>query len=659
MIVSEPQSRAWSPGFVPFAVAAVAAGWLAADDVGFRDAGELGAAGFRLGVAHPTGFACDLLLLRAASLVPLGHIAFRHNALIALQAALCLGLLAQIAIELLDRLGVQSRAARWVAAVVAAGALCGWATFERTALTTEVYTLALLLVALAAFGVVRGGRARALPLCVVGLAPGLHVTAGLYALLLAVASCAGLGRRALRFVLTRAPGAVACALAIAYLPLASLRNPPIDWGDPETPARVLAHLTAARIRSAYHAEMLGAAPDFMYSIAAQWLELWPALLLALCAFVLGLRKDRVALLGPAALIAADLAYAAWINPMGAGDRQVGHAAGAALVVLAGLGAALLCARMPARVQPFAAALLIAGGAFLPLRLPAGELADGYAASELVGSGGPLAQVPPRSIVVCSDDDACAGGFFALYVEQVRPDVSVVPAQHLWDPTVRRQLYGTSLKRAREPTVDERAAVADAVLRRLASGQEPRPVLFTDADSWTRAHAAGSPHASSLVPYVQRDPARVGAAALLAALDARATARFATSGRAAVIRGPHARAAWSTAYGVLGKTVLGSAPRAAVAALQRAAQLDPERVTAWSNLGVALEAIGELRAAEQSYLRAIALDPSRPTPWVNVARLRARAGQRASALTSIRAAHANGVQDPRLSQLEQELNARNH
>ena len=654
--MSEPKSRAWSPGLVLFAVAAVAAGWLAADDVGFSDSGELGAAGFGLGVAHPTGFACDLLLLRAASLFPLGHVAFRHNALIALQAALCLGLLAQIVDELAARFEVRSAAARWAAAIMPLGALGGWATFERTALTTEVYTLALLLVALAAFGAVRGGRARALGLCVIGLAPGLHVTAGLYALALTAVTCLVQGRRALRFVLTRAPAVAACALIIAYLPLASLRDPAIDWGDPQTPARVLAHLTAARIRSAYHAEMLGATPDFAFSIVSQWLELWPALVLALCALALGWRKDRWVVLGPAGLLAADLAYAAWINPMGAADRQVGHVAGAALAVLAGLGAALLCMRMPARARTFAAALLIALGVFLPLRLPAGELSDGYAASELVGSGGPLAALPARSILVCGDDDACAGAWFALFVEAVRPDVSVVPAQHLWDPTVRRLLYGTSLRSATEPAERDRAAVADAAVRRLASGQEPRPVSFTDADIWSRAQVPGMPHASELVPYVQREPVRASESALLAALDARASARFTSDASGPQIRGPHARAAWSSAYGGLGKALLSRSPPTAVSALRRAAQLDPERASAWSNLGVALEAVGDLDGAEQTTRRAVFLDPTRPTPWVNLVRIDLRRNRKRAALVVLETAREHHVHDPRLDALAAQLSA---
>ncbi|HMI90357.1 MAG TPA: DUF2723 domain-containing protein, partial [Polyangiales bacterium] len=460
--------NAWSPGWWVLCVAAVAAGWCAGDDVGFRDSGELGAAGFALGVAHPTGFALDLLLLRAASLVPLGHVAFRQNALTALEAALCLALLAQIAWLLAQRAAAHGWAARIAAALIPVAALCGWATFVQSALATEVYMLSLCAVALAVYGCLLGGRARALALCVLGLAPGLHVTAGLYAGLLVVVSCFGQGLRAgTRFVALRTPALLACLLVTAYLPLASRRQPPIDWGDPETLGGVLAHLSAARIRSAYRADMLTAAPDATYHVVAQWLELWPLLGLALLALALGLRRDRIAALGPAALIAADLAYAAWINPMGAVDRQVGHVAGAALAVLAGVGGALLCTRVPPRWQwPALGAVVVFAAAAL-LRLPPEARADGYAASELVGSAGALSALPPRSILICSDDDSCAGGLFALHVEAVRPDVSIAPAQHLWDPTVRRLLYATSLQHGTGPSVDDRARAATLAVRRLA------------------------------------------------------------------------------------------------------------------------------------------------------------------------------------------------
>ena len=653
--MADQRGSAWSAGFWVFSVAAIAAGWCAGGDVGLRDSGELGAAGFTLGVAHPTGFALDLLLLRAASLVPLGHVAFRQNALIALEAALCLGLLAEIGVLLARRAGVRG-AALSCAALLPAAALCGWATFVQSALATEVYMLALCAVALAAYGCLLGGRARSLALCVAGLAPGMHVTAGLYAAGLFAASFARDGLQAgTRFVAGRMPALIACLAVTAYLPLASRRDPAIDWGDPETLGRVFEHLSAARIRDAFHGDMLTAAPDTSYRITAQWLELWPALIAAAIAIVLALRRDRAGVLGASALLAADLAYAAWINPMGAVDRQVGHVAGAALAVLGGVGVALLCARLPERARVLAPVGAAALACALVLRLPASAWPDGYAASELVGSGGPLSAVPPRSIVVCSEDDGCAGGLFALHVEAVRPDVSVVPGQHLWDPTVRRLLYATSLQRATLPEEAQRSDAADVAVRRLASGAEPRPVLWTSTFSWKHARVPGALRPSRWLPLLQQPASELAPDALLARLDRALAARAPeAAGFRAWPADGRVRAAWGEAFTTLGSAQLDTDPRAAVAALTRATELSPGRASTWTNLGVALEAAGHLGAAERSVRRALELDPLRATAWVNFARLRLVLAGPDAARGALDDAFRAGVQDPRLDALAEQL-----
>ena len=653
-MADQPRS-AWSPGFWLLCALAIAAGWCAGADVGFRDSGELGAAGFTLGVAHPTGFAIDLLLLRAASLVPLGHVAFRQNALVALEAALCLALLAELAWLIARRAGAGGWPARVCATWLPAATLCGWATFVQSALATEVYMLGLCAVALAAYGCLLGGRARALALCAAALAPGMHVTAGLYAAGLFVASCSRCGLLAgTRFVAVRAPALLSCVAVVAYLPLASRRDPAIDWGDPETLNGVLEHLSAARIRAAFHGNMLAGTPDATYRIAAQWLELWPALIASKLAFVLAARRDRAGVAGALALIAADLAYAVWINPMGAGDRQVGHVAGAGLALLAGVGGALLCTRASGRARWLALGAAGALGCALLVRLPARAWPDGYAASELVGSAGPLSSLPVRSIFVCSDDDSCAGGLFALHVEAVRPDVSVVPGQHLWDPTVRRQLYGTSLQRAALPAEAARADAADAVVRRLASGVEPRPVLFASAVPWTGARVAGAPYASPWPPLLQSRPMTSAPEALIARLDRALQARVPRSGFRAWPDDGRTRVVWSDAYATLGKAVLPSDPRAAAEALTRATELAPVRPSVWINRGVALEAAGELAAAERSVRRALELDPLRATAWVNLTRLRLTLGDRPAAQNALDLARQAGVRDPRLDALEQQL-----
>ncbi|MFI5308340.1 MAG: protein O-mannosyl-transferase family [Polyangiales bacterium] len=627
--------------------AAVALGWLAAPDVGFRDSGEIGAAGFGLGIAHPTGFAVDLLLLRFASLVPLGHIGWRQNALVGLEAATALGLLAAICDLSARRLDVHSRESRAAGALLAAIGLGAFRTFFETAVAVEVYSLAVLAVLLAAYGWARGGAARGLCMLVLGFSPGLHVSAGLLTALIALAAFAWLGPRSgFRFAWPRLSLIVAGALIITYLPLASMRDPPLDWGDPQTPSRILAHLTAARIRGAYQHEMLSADPTSSFGILAQLWELWPLLPPALLALVIGWSRNRLVVLAPLGLLTADLAYAAFINPMGAEDRQVGHAAGAGLALLAGLGVALVSERCQ---RPALRVATMCGAAALALislwRFPVAELGDGYAAAELFGSGGPLAAVPARAILVCSTDDACAGSLFALYVERVRPDVDTAPAQHLWDPTVVRR-FSAGVARA-EPPPPQRAAAADREVRALVAAGAPRPVLFESAEPVRRAGRPVALMSSSHVPYLVQSATGASVAGLTS-LDRLRLARFVT-GRPSSDR---ARTAWSQVYGTLGEQALGTA--LGVQALRVATQIAPARAAAWINLGVALEATGDLASALQSAQRAIDLAPSRPTAWVNATRLVLRLQGPDAARRLLDLAAQAGVRDPRLLEIERTL-----
>jgi tetratricopeptide (TPR) repeat protein len=448
---------------------------------------------------------------------------------------------------------------------------------------------------------------------------------------------------------------LACAAVASYLPLASLRDPVLDWGDPETLARILDHLSAARIRSAYAAEMLAGGAASTMPVLAQLAELWPVMPFALVAVVLGLRARSRVVLGPLGFFTADLAYAAWINPMGAVDRQVGHVAGAALCVLASLGIAMLAeslhARRGLRFALLAAALLAFAAPLATLPRP--ELAEDFAASELYGSGGPLSSTPPRSVIVCSGDDSCAGGMFAVYAEAVRPDVDVVPAQHLWDPTVLRRLSGLGLPSSPvEPKAGARAAVADENVRWLVRTGLARPVLFVSDEPLRRAGLGRSavPHPDA-TGYLAagREPLQLGAS--VAALDALRAARF---GGADGPRSARARSAWLLTYDALGTSLLGHDLPLAVRALRTAAAIAPTRATAWINLGVALEARGQLEEAVRCAERALRLEPARATPWVNLTRLRLRLAGPDAARQVVDLATEAGVRDARLDALAHQL-----
>jgi len=649
-------------GRAVFVVAAVALCWLAGEDVAFRDSGELGTAAYGLGVAHPTGFAFDLLVLRLFSFLPLGNIAWRQNIATALEAAAALGLLAHLSSRLASALGVEDVGARTAGGVVAAGGLFGWLTFSATARSVEVYSLGLLAVLVAACGFAHSRRS-GLGLCcvVIGFAPGLHVTAGLFALLLLVGGLLQVpASAAAKALWPRVPLVIAGALIIAYLPLASLRQPALDWGDPETLRAVWDHLTAARIRNAYQDEMLRAGAHGSLAVLDQLAELWPLMPFMALTLALGVvRRRGWVVLAPFAILVADLAYAMTINPMGAVDRQVGHVAGAGIALLGGVGVSALISYARGHTRWRALGLLGSAGfaAALVMRLPSADLRDGYAASELFGSGGPLARVPTRTLIVCRSDDGCAGGLFAAYVEAVRPDVDVVPAQHLWEHTVVRRIgHGRVVDAilAREIAPSERADAASAVLRWLAGPAAPRPVLFESGDALDGIGYKGTTRLSTSSPYVEAGvfgaASAIEPAEVLVRLEAIRRARMGHE----LPRAERAQQAWAGVYDGVGAQSLAREPAQAARAFQSAIDIAPTDPTHWTNLGVAREAMGDLEGAIASAERGIALGPERPTAWVNLARLQLRIHDQGAAREVLDLAARAHVRDPRLDELSQKL-----
>jgi hypothetical protein len=140
-------------------------------------------------------------------------------------------------------------------------------TLVRAWTAVEVYASALLaaFAALALFA--REGSTavrRRLVASLAGLALlSLHTSArpavalALAALTLAGARSLDARRLTARVAAVLALGASTLPLAL-WLPIASRRDGPVDWGDPETPRAMLAHLSAASIRAAYAGRMVSA-----------------------------------------------------------------------------------------------------------------------------------------------------------------------------------------------------------------------------------------------------------------------------------------------------------------------------------------------------------------------------------------------------------------
>ena len=631
--------------------------FVAAPDVGFRDAGEIGAASFVLGVAHPTGFPLDLLLLKLGAWLPFGSIAWRQNLVVAVVSAGVLGLLAHLTL----RYAIRARFAPGPAAagaVVASSALGGWLTFLSSASTVEVYSTALCLVLVSATVVLADSQSRvrtSIAGLTCGLALGSHVTAVLYCgvLLLGAFAMSDRGDR-LRSLSIALAFFVVGGLVVAYLPLASAGDPPVDWGDPETLLRLIDHLTAARIRTAYSQSMFGGDGQRFSALASQLAELWPIVPFALGGAVILARRATGPCVVLVSLVGLDLAYGAFGNPMGIVDRQVGHTMGAAVAVLGGVGCVALLSVLASRVlaRSLAEGWVAMLAAVLAVGTPFDRIDTAYGASELYGSGGNLARLPPRSIALCATDDACAAGFFALHVERIRPDVVLVPSQHLWDQTLLTAELSRDLGIAPppvEPPPRQRRVLALSAASAPLRSRGQRPVFWEDPGS-VDPQLRPQLRVTLWPPWLGAQPGP-GPTVAIGIVDAMMQARFGS--RAVLLR--FERTAWSQTYDRIGERAIASSDvTQAGVAYERATEVAPERAVAWTNLGVVRAQAGDLQGAVAATRRSVELDPRRPTSWANLVQYLAAQGERDAALGLLDRAEALGIHDPRFAELRASL-----
>ena len=198
-----------------------------------EDSGELIAAAYSLGIPHPTGYPLWCILAHLfIKLLPFAGAAWR--------AAFMSAFFSGATISVVTLIGIELTRNRW-ASVAGPLALAFSVEFWEQSVIAEVYSLNAFLTALCILLLLRWGRTRNPRLLVAtGFCFGLglcnHSIIALAGPVLAVYVLAvgGLTRATLGAG-ARALGAMAAALLIhLYLPIRSLANPPMDWGNPET-----------------------------------------------------------------------------------------------------------------------------------------------------------------------------------------------------------------------------------------------------------------------------------------------------------------------------------------------------------------------------------------------------------------------------------------
>ncbi len=488
--IRTPKSTVWFAAGAAF-VAALAFLWpRRAPGLTFEDSGLLASVASVFGIPHPPGYPLWTML---------GGLATRLGGVFGLEPAAATNSLSTVASA--GACAVLAGFAASRGAGAALGAACGLVllvsnTFLAQSAGTEVYALATLVqlsfVALALSSAPRPFY--------VGAAFGLAACAHLTSLLLvplmlrSVRSFSATGRLAL--------GLGAGLLPFLYVPLRSLADPAIDWGDPDTFERLLAHLGRLQYSGDFEPDRKGAVAFLLDQ--GPWQVLGP-LVLAIGLTGRLLIRDRRAvgqigwLLATTAGICAGLvakaAYPEMLESVRwrlAGSHQV-------LVVALAVWVALAVSRASASwtgrsTRAALGAGLLAAGLATPspaTKLPT-DLSSAYGASRY--ARGVLDQAPADAFLwinrLGSTDIL---GFPLLYRQvalQERPDLVLIDRSALEMGWYREQLAERAPQL--KPALDQlgRALESGDLLapseRRRASGlvflaarADPRPLVATD------------------------------------------------------------------------------------------------------------------------------------------------------------------------------------
>lgn len=572
----------------------------------YRDSGDMAAAAWTLGVAHPPGYPFYVLAGRLwAFLLPLGSVAYRLNVMSAAAGAAACVFAAGVAVRL-------RRGAGGACATAAAGTaiLLGAApAFWHLSLLSEMYALNALFAAVILWlsaGANSGRRDFWAAALLFGLGTANHQT------LLALAPGALLCARGR---LSRRSWAVlfsffALGLAVfLFLPLRSLGDPWLDWGDPETPARLWRVLT----RGDYGGVRLHPERPAGLASAAQWAsglayavrifadELSPAGALMSAWGLLAGRRARGAWALALGFFLSGPLFIVWANldPSRLETRPILEPHLLLPLVcaaaLGGLGAADLLGRLRRRSVAAAAlaALVLAGGALWVRRADVAALSarrDDFTAWDY---GSALAAGLPRGALMLDPDDPTA--FTLSYLEAAHgKGTTLTPLLYF------RTRWGYERLKARHPELLPEREIKNAqellevmVAHNLQAG---RPI-FVDLPQKTPLGVQSLPE--GLGYRLRRGSPDAGerAAALTRAETAFRVLFMRRAPPGSAFFSSHAAAYWSSGL---------------------------------NNAAIEAERVGRPEEAEQFYASALVFDPDLAQAWNNWANAALRRGDTAAA-----------------------------
>jgi hypothetical protein len=410
-----------SLGLAAFAFAVYVAG--ACPTIYVGDSGELVTAAHLLGIPHPSGYPLYVLVGKLWTLlVPLGSIAYRMSLFSAVSAAAAVG----VVHGLCRSLGLRPFAAAFAALLFAfSPSFWGEANVQRVYALNALFTA---LATAAAFAWHRSRQPRHLVLACLccGLGASNHTFMAVYGVALlgfALLTEPGLLRRP-RSLLGGAAAFAAGLLPYLYLPLRSRADPPLDWGNPETPSRLLAVVLRrdfwSRAWIEGPADLLPITADYVRGLGHELL--WVGAVAAVVGVAVGWRRRWPVLL-PLLVMAVNLAAVALHGSRT--DLFVWHRyfipSYLVAAVLAGLGAQVVLERIADRVRPMALLLVPAVALVIGWRdfdRSRYRIAEDF--SRVL-----LKALPPGAHLAASDDNILFVLLYLHWVEGARPDVDLI------------------------------------------------------------------------------------------------------------------------------------------------------------------------------------------------------------------------------------------
>ncbi len=454
------------------------------------DSGEFITNAYTLGINHPTGYPLFTLLARAA-IVLFGFWtpAYAANFL----SALCAALAAALMFLLLQKLTGQ----RWLAVSLSLLYAFSYTLWSR-ATSAEVYSLnALAIVAALYFLFAWYERPHTTPLFALAFIAGVglsqHVTGVLIAMSIAVLVVL---RQPRLLIDVKTLGLMLALFAVGfstylYLPIRSLANPPIDWGNPETLQHIKGHFFP-RSASALFGEFGGRGAEERASwIIEQALtkELWYFSVFSILGLVAWRKQWR--LLVFVVLAVGSNVYFTLIRklPLHADFDAYFMPTYIVMVILMAVGMQWLAVTMEQRWKRRRGGSLTPPrlvGAVVLVALPATVLKFNYWENDKSQNyfaedfgKNLLATVKPNAILFTVGDEQTFLSWYFKYVEKLRPDITVV------DRNLLGAVWGASHMYNRELNlpINERSPQEFLARQIIQAYIGKRPIQFTHRLPW--------------------------------------------------------------------------------------------------------------------------------------------------------------------------------